>query len=67
MIPAKKFAKQFKHPNLNLLDKLVKEGEQRIFLKGLAGSSAAVYCAGFQPLSKQAQLIILNDKEEAAY
>ena len=67
MIPAKEFAKQFIHPNLNLIDSLVKEGKQRIFLKGLSGSSAAVYCAGFQPLSKQPQLIILNDKEEAAY
>lgn len=67
MIPAKEFAKQFTHPKLNLLENLVKEGPKRILLKGLTGSSSAVYCAGFQSLSKEPQLIIMNDKEEAAY
>jgi transcription-repair coupling factor (superfamily II helicase) len=67
MIPAKEFAKKFSHPKLNLLDNLVKEGRRRILLKGLSGSSSSVYCAGFQSLSKEPQLIILNDKEEAAY
>ncbi len=57
----------YNHPNLIQLDEKLENGENRIFLKGLAGSSAAVFCAEYFNHSKKPQLVILNDKESAAY
>lgn len=45
----------------------IKQGEKKIYLKGLAGSSDAIIAAAIFRQSAHNHLFICNDKEEAAY
>ena len=67
MSATKKTMQFYNHPNVQLLDEKLENGEKRIFLKGLAGSSSSLFCIDFFNHSKNPQLIVLNDKETAAY
>ncbi|RLD43227.1 MAG: transcription-repair coupling factor [Bacteroidetes bacterium] len=56
------------HPRLNELSALLEGGQSAIYLKGLIGSSRALTIAGiFEHSGKQQHLVILPDKEQAAY
>ncbi len=56
------------HPRLNELSSLLEGGQSAIYLKGLIGSSRALTIAGiFEHSGKQQHLVILPDKEQAAY
>ncbi len=67
MIDSKTFRKQYNHPHLKNLEQSLQKGIKNLFLKGLAGSSKALFCARFFELTKIPGLIILPDKESAAY
>ena len=67
MTTAQKFKSLFDHPNLEVLDRMVQSGSRNILLKGLAGSSKAIFCARYFEQQKRSFLVILNDKESAAY
>lgn len=67
MHPAKNLSQLYNHPNSQFLDKRIDDGENRFFLKGLAGSSSSMFCANFFSVSKKSQFVVLNDKESAAY
>ncbi len=57
-----------KHPEVKQLSQLLSEKENNLYLKGLAGSGMAfVISAVFDQTGKQQHLIILPDKEQAAY
>jgi transcription-repair coupling factor (superfamily II helicase) len=55
------------HTVVHLADELCSESNNRIRLKGLAGSSAAMVVAALNAHINSPALIVLNDKEEAAY
>ncbi len=56
------------HPRLNELSTLLEGGQSAIYLKGLIGSSRALTIAGiFEHSGKQQHLVVLPDKEQAAY
>jgi transcription-repair coupling factor (superfamily II helicase) len=57
------------HPHKKRLSDLLKEkeGVSRVHLKGLAGSSSALFAAALLPELHTVQLFILPDMEEAAY
>ena len=50
---------------INLIKSLIKEKKQRLFLSGTTGSFKSILVAG--ALDKNQHLVVLNDKEEAAY
>ncbi|MFA6127470.1 MAG: transcription-repair coupling factor [Bacteroidales bacterium] len=57
-----------KHPNLpRMRDFFVSEKEKTLHLNGLTGSSASVLLAALAPIHRQSRLIILPEREEAAY
>ena len=57
-----------KHPNLaRMRDFFVSEKDKTLHLNGLTGSSPAVLLAALAPLYRQSRLIILAEREEAAY
>jgi transcription-repair coupling factor (superfamily II helicase) len=57
-----------KHPNLSRMrDYFVSEKDKTLHLNGLTGSSAAMLLAALAPLHRQSRLIILAEREEAAY
>ena len=56
------------HPRLNELSALLKGEQSAIYLKGLIGSARALTIAGiFEHSGKQQHLVVLPDKEQAAY
>ena len=56
------------HPNLlRMRDFFVSEKEKTLHLNGLTGSSPAVLLAAMAPLYRQSRMIILSEREEAAY
>jgi len=56
------------HPQVGVLSNLIGESEKSIHIRGLIGSAAALTAAGiFNKTGKQQHLIILQDKEQAAY
>ena len=56
------------HPNLQTLVEWIRKPENpKIHLKGLIGSSKSMFCSQFLKQSSSSHLLILNDKEEAAY
>jgi len=58
----------YSHPSVTgLVEILSNKNSNRIFLKGLTGSSAPVVCAAAHHLNPFKGLIILNDREEASY
>lgn len=67
MIDTKEFKKAHIHPNIETLEKKIREGVKNFFLKGLTGSSTAIFSSNFTDRNKQPQLFILKDKETAAY
>ncbi|MCX6224296.1 MAG: transcription-repair coupling factor, partial [Bacteroidia bacterium] len=57
-----------KHPNLSRMrDFFVSEKDKTLHLNGLTGSSPAALLAALAPLHRQSRLIILAEREEAAY
>jgi transcription-repair coupling factor (superfamily II helicase) len=57
-----------KHPNLSRMrDFFVSERDKTLHLNGLTGSSPAVLLAALAPVHRQSRLIILAEREEAAY
>ncbi len=57
-----------KHPNLSRMrDFFASEKHKTLHLNGLTGSSPAVLLAALAPLYRQSRLIILAEREEAAY
>ena len=67
MIDTKEFRKAHIHPNIENLEKKIREGVKNFFLKGLTGSSTAIFSSDFIDRNKHPQLFILKDKEAAAY
>jgi len=57
-----------KHPLMQeLSDEILKNTTNRIHLQGLVGSARSLICSTAFTQSKQPMLVIMNDKEEAAY
>ena len=52
---------------LSLLQELLKKDNARVQLKNLNGSADAIYAATFIDESKENQLFIVRDREEANY
>ncbi len=63
------FLKLYTHDGIvNSIAESIKPNEHRyLAIKGLSGSIDAVLVAAIQKLNKQNQIIVLHDKEEAAY
>lgn len=56
------------HPTVNLVKKsLEANSHQRVLLKGLAGSSTAIVSGVISKCSHRVAMVVLNDREEAAY
>jgi len=56
------------NPVTGLFQKLIDDGNQHILAKGLIGSSTALLVASvFSQKGKQQHLVVLPDKEQAAY
>jgi transcription-repair coupling factor (superfamily II helicase) len=56
------------HPNLSRMrDFFVEEKDKTLHLNGLTGSSPAVLLSALAPIYRQSRLIILAEREEAAY
>ena len=57
-----------KHPVFDQLNRLLTEKEGNLYLKGLVGSSTGMLVAAlFDQAGRQQHVIILSDKEQAAY
>ncbi len=57
-----------KHPNLlRMRDFFASEKDKTLHINGLTGSSPSVILAALAPLYRQSRLIILAEREEAAY
>jgi len=56
-----------KHSQINECIELIKQGERKICLKGLTGSSKSLFIASILNKIGKSHLIIVPDKEEAAY
>jgi transcription-repair coupling factor (superfamily II helicase) len=52
---------------LTIAGRLKKKGDFSLFLKGLRGSSDAVYAAAIAQISPGSHVFVLRDKEEASY
>lgn len=63
------FLKYFQqHPKYAAVEKALQGGEEHLFLKGMVGSATAVMLASlFDQAGKQQHLVVLPDKEQAAY
>lgn len=56
-----------KNPKVDELCSLLEKTTTSIFLKGLSGSALSFVAAGFVQNSNKPSVIVVNDKEEAAY
>lgn len=68
MIPSQLIKLFLENPVTGLFQKLIDDGNQHILAKGLIGSSTALLVASvFSQKGKQQHLVVLPDKEQAAY
>jgi len=68
-VKASEFLKYFrKHPGFQKLENLLENGAEHLFLKGIIGSSTALALATvFEKAGKQQHLVVIPEKEQAAY
>lgn len=66
---ATEFLKHFReHPRFQELENLLENESEHLFLKGIIGSSSALALATvFEKAGKQQHLIVISEKEQAAY
>jgi transcription-repair coupling factor (superfamily II helicase) len=68
-VKATEFLKYFReHPRFQELENLLESGSERLHLKGIIGSATALALATvFEKAGKQQHLVVIPDKEQAAY